>query len=147
MNTYLFCVDESPFCVYEDDMVKINKSYIDGISPEYLHFICEQNEKILNDKTATKEAKKFASINLRITYAQALETLFSLLFATLQAPHFIVGWMLKYKPDHLTNLIKKVNSEIPIKTRFYRIHNISWESIVTLIFDNIAIDDAEAFRK
>ncbi len=141
MNRYLFCVDESPFCVYEHDIAEINKSYINGITPEYLYFICRQNEKILNDKSETKESKKFASINLRITYAQSLETLFSLLFATLQAPAFIPGWMLRYKGLHIENLIKKVNKEISIKTKYYKIYNISWKSIVELICHGISFDD------
>lgn len=141
MSRYLFCVDESPFCVYEHDLSEINKRYINGITPEYLYFICAQNEKVLNDKAETKESKKYASMNLRITYAQSLETLFSLLFAMLQAPGFIPGWMMRYKGYHLKNLIQKVNDEIPIKTKFYKIHNISWKSIVGLICHGISSDN------
>ena len=89
MNSYKFCVDNKPYCVFEHEMDKINAEFINGINSDYLHFICAQNEKVLNDENIDKKEKQFAAVNLRINYGQALETLFALIFATIQAPNFV----------------------------------------------------------
>ena len=134
MKYHFFCVNDRPFCFYDNSYEDSNAEYIKSIQPQFYEFIAEQNIKVINSKRAKREKKQYAAISLRTYYSQALETLFALIFATLQAPKCIPAWMRQYKNCELEELLKKVNNSAPIKTRFTRIQNISWESIVNLIF-------------
>lgn len=138
MNRYQFCVDEKPFCVFDHEFDRINKDYLESINPDYYRFISTHFEQILNDENSSEEIIQFAAISLRVNYGHALETLFALIFATLQAPNFIVGWMLRYRNIDLDKLVEKVKTKTPIKTKFYKIYNIDWESIIKLIFKNLS---------
>lgn len=134
MKYYLFCVDDKPFCMWDGEKVSTNREYIKRIQPEYYEFVAEHLIEIINKDDASKQERKFTALSLRNYYTQSLETLFALIFATLQAPACIPGWMLNYRNSDLYNLVKKTNAGQPINTLFTKIHNISWESISKLIF-------------
>jgi len=133
MKYYHFCVNENPFCIYEDHQFANNTEYIKRISAKYYEFVNEQYFNILQDEDADKDSKQFAAISIRILYAQVLETLFALIYSTIQAPACIYGWMLKYRNSDLYKLVKKTSNNKPIKSKFSSFTN-SWEGIINLIF-------------
>lgn len=66
---------------------------------------------------------------MRIGYHHGLESFFALLFATLQAPGCVVGWMLKYWPRQLRDLVASVDgSEVP-KYLEVRPEPYTWEGV------------------
>lgn len=134
MKHYFFCIDEKPYCLFDNGYQDINADYIKQIDSRFYDFVAEQNIHIINNEETEKAERQFAAISLRNYYTQALETLFALIFATLQAPACIPGWMLKYRNNDLYKLVEKTNNCTPIKLRFTKIHNISWKSISKLIF-------------
>ncbi|MCL4550816.1 MAG: hypothetical protein M1495_19865 [Bacteroidetes bacterium] len=134
MRYNLFCVDEIPYCIWDGEYQNINSEYIKRVEPHYYEYVAQSNYDIINDSEADKESKQFAAISLRSYYTQAMETLFALIFATLQAPTCIPGWMMKYKNYDLYKLVEKTDNNIPLKIRFTKVENISWNSIIKLIF-------------
>jgi hypothetical protein len=48
-----------------------------------------------------------------ITYSHAAETLFALVCAALQAPHYPIGWLLKYRYDDIKKLLTKIRERVP----------------------------------
>ncbi|MCP4970138.1 MAG: hypothetical protein GY932_06035 [Arcobacter sp.] len=134
MEYYHFCVNEKPFCIYEDHQIANNAEYIKRISPKYYEFVNEQNYNIIQDEDSKKDSKQLSAISTRILYAQVLETLFALIYSTIQAPACIHGWMLKYKNFDIYNLVEKTTSNKPMKSKFTSFNN-SWEGIIELIFN------------
>ena len=134
MKYNLFCVDENPYCIWDGEFQNINSEYIKRIEPNYYEFVAQLNYDVILNSETDNESKQFAAISLRNCYTQSLETLFALIFATLQVPKCIPAWMMKYRNSDLYKLVEKTNNESPIKIRFTKIDNISWNSIVTLIF-------------
>jgi hypothetical protein len=128
-----FCVDDIPQCVYDSGIRDLNEEYLNSINPKFYEFIAQQNSNILKNNDADKESKQFAAILLRNYYSQALETLFALIFATLQSPNCVLVWMLRYSNRDLYNLVKKVNENRPIKIRFTIKEKFSWETVVRII--------------
>jgi hypothetical protein len=62
----------------------------------------------------TDRDSQHAALALRAAYSQALETLFALIFAAVQARWCIPAWVNAYKNEELRNLVKKVQEEQPI---------------------------------
>lgn len=134
MNGYSFLVDSTPYTVWDSGIKNFNIDYINSINPKFYDFIAHQNYDIIIDKNANKENKQFASILLRNYYAQVLETLFALIFASLQSPHCVLLWMLKYRNKDLYSLVNKINNNESIKIRIPIEDKFSWETIVELIY-------------
>jgi hypothetical protein len=143
MTRHVLCVDERPYCVWDNGITNFNAEYLNSINPKFYEFIAHQNYNIIIDKDANKESKQFAALLLRNYYTQALETLFALIFATLQSPKCISGWMLNYRNVDLYSLVEKVNKNISIKIRFKINEKFNWERIVKIIFSYLD-DNSEA---
>ena len=144
MKYNLFCVDEIPYCIWDGGFQNINTEYIKRVEPHYYEYVAKTNYDIICDSEADKENKQFAAISLRNYYTQALETLFALIFATLQAPACIPGWMMKYRNSDLYKLVEKTNVHTPLRIRFTKIENISWNSIIKLIFHYFEAKETDA---
>src|ERR1041385_6978782 len=87
-----FAVGKKPFVVWAYDA--INDDFLRGIDTKYFQYLADTHSANL-----TGEHRLTAAIALRTAYHHGLETLFMLIFATLQAPHCVVGWILKCWPD------------------------------------------------
>jgi hypothetical protein len=103
--------------------------FIDGIDTDYYDFLCRTYLDC--------EDKKRASIALRSAYLHALETFFSLLGATVQAPQAAYAWIAKCNNSSLRSFVNRINSRD--KTLYTRLNfqgqPISWELIAGVIFD------------
>jgi len=140
MNYHLFCVNNKPYCIWDNDRPNKNSDFIKSISPDYLFFIANLNLNIINALDSSDDEKKYAAITLRIFYSQALETLFALVFSMLQAPSCVHAWMLKYNTNDLMELVRKTDSGKSYLIRFYKLKNINWDSITKLIFHFLSED-------
>jgi hypothetical protein len=124
-----FFVNERPFCLWDFSPREINLEFINGIDPDYFGFLADvyTSTSVLDDQQGQ------AALALRTSYSHGLETLFSLLFAALQAPDCVVGWLQKYGIDDLRLLIVKARDSKPIRTRI-RPKPITWSGISAMIF-------------
>lgn len=138
-----FVINKRPVCFWDPDLPEVNKEFIKGIKAEYYQYIArDQLQNLESDHS------QFAAILLRTTYAQGLESFFSLLCSTLQAPNCVVGWLLNYRPSELFSLIEDIQQELPIKTLF-RLDKITWLEISKLInqFPTLNEEDNEKLQR
>lgn len=131
-----FAIDESPFCVWEWDLQERNLAFINSIDPTYFEYLANVHVQALE----IDEHKQHAALSLRTAYAHGLETFFALLFATIQAPDCVIGWVHKYEVQDLRNLIQKVETWRPILSKLM-IEPINWESLSNTILLGLSLED------
>ena len=118
-----FAVGETPYCVWEWDLVERNLEFIEGLKPEFFAYLAE-----VHNKELTGEQRQLAALALRALYSQGLETLFALLMAAVQAPDCIVGWLPKYTLTQLRDLVKKISTAQPIFSKL-SLNACSWQEL------------------
>ncbi len=84
-----FVVDELPFCVWEWDLRDRNLEFINDFDPAYFKYLANVHRQSFE----TEEHKQHAGLSLRTSYVHGLETFFAILFATIQAPDCVIGWL------------------------------------------------------
>jgi hypothetical protein len=94
-------VNQKPYCFWDVDLKARNKSFVTSLDHKYFEFVAEQNFGLLDS-----DKKHYAAMSLRNSYRHALETFFALLYSSVQAPDYAVGWMQVYKNEDLRDLVK-----------------------------------------
>lgn len=89
MNGVPFVVNETPFVCWDWDLQEKNPDFLRGIDARFYQYVVGSNIEHLNG-----EHKHRAALSIRLAYSQALETLFALLGALVQAPACPLGWLL-----------------------------------------------------
>jgi len=103
-----YFVGERPQVTWAWDLDDRNLRFLCGIDAGYFTHIASTEGALLES-----EARHFAVAALRVAYGQALETLFALAGAAVQAPGCVVGWMLAYRNDELLHLVRAMASGRP----------------------------------
>jgi hypothetical protein len=118
-----FVVDERPYACWEWNLRERNLEFLRGIDPSYYTYVAEANSEHLEDE----EHGRQAALAIRVAYSQALETLFALLGAMVQAPECVFGWLLAYRNVELESFIRKLSQRQAVRNRL----NIepTWESL------------------
>lgn len=140
-DLYVFRVFETPYQLVHLKLYETNLSYVKRFDPTYFLSVSKALEKV-EDADQSKVA-------IRQLYAQELETLFSLLFAYLQAPSAIFAWVKLYRSDDLLKLVKNIQASGKISSEF-RLADYSWTGIVDLLYRDISKKDhpvAKMFSK
>lgn len=104
------------------DLREQNQRFLEGFDASYFNYIADVHGAAL-----TSDSKHHAALALRLTYAQALETFFALLCAAIQAPTCPLGWLLRYRPYQLYELVRKLSQGSPVLTRLPS--PLSWQSL------------------
>lgn len=131
-----FVVYDEPYCIWDLDLAQKNLDFIESMRPEYFKNVALHNVKHLEDKE-----KNLAALSIRLAYFHGMETFFSLICATLQAPECVVGWLQKYPPGSLQKMVKDINNGRDIKTKKGP-HQFSWEYLSNT-FNSFELEDKE----
>lgn len=126
----VFRVDENPHCVWEWDFHERNLEFINSINHSYFEYLAMVHFEQLKN---AGDDKQLAAVALRTAYHHGLETLFSLLCATIQAPDCIFGWILKSRPSQIRKLVKKINSGRTKVFNKHKLDYVSWDAISSRI--------------
>lgn len=132
----VFAVADKPYCCWDFDHDARTLEFLDGIDPGYFGTIAA----VLADQIATDVAMQ-ASVALRATYQQGIETLMSLLGATAQAPAGIPAWIAKCGTNDLRDVISRLRDTHPLLTQCGRgpvsfldlseyLHRFVWTNVV-----------------
>ena len=124
-----FRVDEKPYCCWEEDLKKRNLSFIDAIDTSYFRYNANLHREQLNS-----EDKQNSAFSLRILYHHTIETLFSLVCASLQAPKCLYGWIQKSSIKDVRNITKLINSGSKDIFNLIGLNEVSWEAYSSKIF-------------
>ena len=131
-----FAVDESPFCVWEQDLRERNLEFINNLDPTYFKYLANIHRGFLD----IDEHKQNAALSLRTSYLHGLETFFSILFATIQAPDCLIGWLAKYQLKDLRNLVQKIQNSESVHSKL-RIKPITWQTTAERILSFASFAD------
>jgi hypothetical protein len=101
IQSNIFAVCDRAYCGWDPDFAENNVSFINGVDEAYFDFIARIHQPHLQGEDAQR-----AAIALQANYYLSLETLFGLIGAALQAPHFIPGWILKASTAQVRALTK-----------------------------------------
>lgn len=138
-----FLVDERQFCLWDIDLKKRNIEFLESLDPSYFEYVANLYSRNTgdSDETQNKESQH-AALAMRTAYSQALETLFALICAFIQAPRCISAWINLYKSYELRNVIDKIHNHKPLLSQI-TLQSPSWSSISEIIFQGLVIEDKE----
>lgn len=139
-----FVVNEKPYCVCEWDLPERNLRFLQSVDPDYFCYLAETHGHAMESED--KKVLQHASITLRMAYSQGLETLFAFIFATIQAPDCVAGWLLKYQVSDIVALLEKVKNRKSIKS-LLEPDRPTWKDIASIIFNSTDKNLSEKLTK
>ena len=135
----MFAVDETAYCLWDRDLQDRTISFLEDVDPEYFVYLANAHTK------AEEGEEQHSALAIRTAYAQALETLFAFLGATLQAPLCVPARLSKYQNKDLDKLIDKIRMRRPIYSSLgYK--SLSWQAISEEIHTSLVLEDKEKER-
>jgi hypothetical protein len=140
MTIQLFVVNERPFACW-NYTEKDNLDFIRHIDHHYFTMQADVFEPLLQTDHSQR-----AATALRQAYSHALETLFALTYASLQAPICIQGWLTKYGIEDLIGLTEKVRDGQHILTRIH-LQAVNWDTIVQVLYTSFDGPELEVFTQ
>lgn len=132
-----FVVDETPYACWEWNLRDRNLEFLRGIDPTYYTYVADANAEHLDDI----EHRQKAALAIRIAYSQALETLFALIGALVQAPNCAFGWLARYQNRELASLVRKLSYGQKVRTVLNFEPN--WKNISRGVHGFLGHDDAK----
>ncbi len=120
----MFTVNDIPYCVWDPYLQKSNLEFINSINHRYFEYLAKIHAVNLDG-----DDKHLAATALRLAFYHGLETFFTLIFAALQAPECVLGWVHRYQIGQLRAMVKSVNKG---NARFIvkpRLQPLSWDTI------------------
>jgi hypothetical protein len=124
---YVFAVGERPCCCWDFDHQTRTLEFLDGLDTGYFQTLAS----ILAERLESDEALP-VSVQLRISYHQGLETLFSLLAAMAQAPDAIPAWIGSASTEDLKQVVGSLRDGRPILTQAGR-SSITFPELARLV--------------
>lgn len=106
LQSRIFIVGDRPHEVWDWDLDERNLEYLQSLDPDYFLYAARTNYP--NLEADDPKDRQRAATAIRVAYHHGLESLFSLIFAALQARHCVVGWMQVYTPAELRKLVESV---------------------------------------
>lgn len=126
-----------PWCVWEWDLRQRNLRFLERIDPDYFAYSVRIHTEHLKGEDSRR-----AAVAIRITYYHALETLFTLLCAAVQAPTCVVGWVPRCSTGQLRELVKAIGRGACVPNQL-GLEDVSWRAIATSVFTSLKAKEAE----
>jgi hypothetical protein len=120
-------VYESPMIFWDDDHPNNQLRILRQFDTGYFRYLSEVHGLNLQEQT-----RAHAGIALRTAYSHAAETLFALTCAALQAPHYPIGWLLKYRYEEMRQILMKVNEGESFQN-LLRFEDGGWNEVANLL--------------
>ena len=114
-----------------------NLRFVDSLNPEYFGYLADTLAPDLDS-----DHKLLAGSAIRAAYGLGLETMFSVLFAALQAPGCIAGWLHKYKPEALRDLARRASAGVPY-LNYPLLTGHSFDDIAKMMHSPLNLEDKE----
>jgi hypothetical protein len=134
-------IDETPLRFWEVEGSDTQLQFLESIDPDYFVYLGRIHESQLDGNDS-----RHAAVGLRISYSHALETLFALIGAAVQAPDCPAGWMLKYKITELNGLLAKITDQKPFHNRLGLVRSGWTDVAIALSPNDESSDELEEHR-
>lgn len=125
-----FAVNGKARCYWDTELRRKNMEFIRDIDPEYFYYAAIAHRDHLDGGSGNRA---HAAMSIRFSYHHGIETLFALLFAGLQAPGCVVGWIQQYTPEDLRELVGMVGGKPP-RYLWLRPEPFTWQGIAETVF-------------
>lgn len=138
-----FVIDERPLCLWDIDLKKRTLEFLESLDPSYFEYVADTHINNIGDGIEAKSKdSQHAALTMRTTYSQALETLFALISAAIQAPYCSQAWVALYRNHELRHIIDKIHYHKPLLSQIK--HKVlTWSSISEAIFLSLVLEDKE----
>jgi hypothetical protein len=129
MEYTVFLVDRTPYGVVEWDLKEKNLEFLNGIDPDYFHYVAKSHLASLDG-----EDKNRAAVAIRLGFFHGMETLFSIICATLQAPDCYPAWIEKCTSGQLRSMVDTINRGSNHFQNKLNIDWVDWDSMAEKVF-------------
>jgi hypothetical protein len=136
-----FVTGKRPSVFWGDNLGGDNDEFLEALDPDYFEFVARDCAARLDDTSTLSRADRArVATVLRVTYGQAVEMLMALLCAAAQAPWFPMGWMARYQPAELCNVVQWIDRTEAFHTVLAE-QPVSWWSISAFVHQFVFTDD------
>ncbi len=126
-----------------DELRRQNLEFLKNFDAGYFQFIADLSSEHLDDATKLeKRDRQHAAQMLRVVHGQGVESLMAMMGALAQSPEFPVGWMLRYHPSDLEEVIRAISDAQPFPS-LLNPKPVTWHSISTLVHSEIPDDSVK----
>jgi hypothetical protein len=140
MYSVPFVIDETPYCLWDWELKRLEHEFLSGVDPEYFEYMAKTHAAGLDGDQPQR-----AALALRMTYSHAQETLMSLLCAIVQAPACVIGWLHKYKNAELESVVRKLHQHQPVLAKIDG--EVSWQGLSNMVHRYVSCPDKEKESK
>lgn len=127
MQFQCFAVGDEPYCLWEDDLSIQTKDFLKGLDPDFFKYLLETH------MSATDEQR--ASAGIRLALHHAIETMFSLLGAYLQAPQCPHAWIARCRTEELREVVRRIDSKDETLITYWSLPAIGWEEVASAVLN------------
>lgn len=138
---YDFCVLDRPHRVTGRDLRGTNRRFVESLDADFFSHVAETQCGYLNDNAKRQRAATM----LRLCYRHALETFFSLTFATLQAPVLPSAWLSLCATETLKELVRACHKGTAPVFNQLELPQVTWRSIAGKILEAIDLPEDRVF--
>lgn len=141
IDNTVFWVGKRGYCIWDYDYPEKNLRFIRQIDPTYYDYLLSAYLRGLRQK---KNAQR-AALALRAAYYHSLETFFSLLGATLQAPRCIPAWLQLARNETLIDIVREIEIG-QFKETLLQIERVTWNVLSEIVHKNSPWSDTETVK-
>lgn len=141
MQCSRFAIDRKPWCVWDWNLNELTTTFLDTFDATYFDYLVTIHEGQLDGDDARR-----AGSAIRTTYCHALETLFALLGAAVQAPDCVPGWIQKYRSQELDQVVEKITNGCDVYSKIW-CDRLTWAVLVQLTMKYVSLDDKDKERR
>jgi hypothetical protein len=124
-----FKIDSKPICLWDFNLRKNNKDFLNEFDSDYFLFQTELFEKELDGENSYK-----AALSIKNVFHHSLETMFSLFCAAIQAPYCMYAWLNLSRTNDLKSVVKKISNNDKSLFHFLETNTVSWEKIAETVY-------------
>lgn len=121
MSNVIFRVNEEPYCLWEVDLKGEVTRFLSGFDTEYFDHLLKVHLE--------SEDEQRAAMALRIAYHHAMETLFSLLGALLQAPAAPHAWIARCSNSQLKEVVRRISASDDTLPTGLSVQSVRWSEL------------------
>jgi len=130
-----FVIDERPLCVWDWNIRQLNDEFLDRFDPGFFEYVAAAHAQALDG-----DDQQHAAVALRTSCAHAMETMFAMIAAVLQAPDCVVGWLHRYRNEELKSVVAKIHCHKEVLAKV-RLKEVSWQGVANAVFSRISLTD------
>ncbi|ROZ69402.1 hypothetical protein [Ramlibacter sp. WS9] len=126
MQQAIFAVGDEPYSLWEEDIFVRAVDFLDGLDPEFFTYLLKAHQGASDEQRA--------AVGIRLALHHAVETMFSLLGALVQAPDCPYAWIARCSNIELREVVRRISEGDQTLLSKFKLPSMGWEPIAALVF-------------